>query len=169
MRVSVFDISRTTYLLVCALVTIETAHRGLRVLFVCSGNTCRSPMAAAFVRERYAGIVADSAGAHWAAPAPCTEAARLLFPSGQLDDHVSKSIDAVGGESFDHVWLLHRGEHLQRALEVFPEACVASIGADVDDPYGDSQEAYRACLSTIEGLIVDRLGEHTRPPLTRHG
>jgi tRNA threonylcarbamoyl adenosine modification protein (Sua5/YciO/YrdC/YwlC family) len=148
------------------------------VLFVCTGNTCRSPMAAAIlerdlsagsnlpagqldaagVRIRSAGIAAQE-GAQ-ASPG-AMEAARRAGLS--LDRHRTRSVsDALVAES-DLVYAM-AFEHLLRLRRLFPDASGRSRlldpgGADVGDPFGGSVDDYVAAFRHLEGLIRVRLPE----------
>lgn len=88
-----------------------------KVLFLCTGNSARSPMAAALVRAKSGGAVAAySAGSH---PRPLhPNAARVMREDFglDLDGHVPSSLDDFAGERFDAVISL-----CDRVREVCPE------------------------------------------------
>ncbi|MEU4746035.1 ArsR family transcriptional regulator [Actinosynnema sp. NPDC023658] len=78
--------------------------RGRSVLFLCTGNSARSPMAEALLRHRVEGVLVTSAGSH---------PARRLHPNTvrvlhedygiALGPSQPQSLDAVAGRRFDHV------------------------------------------------------------------
>lgn len=85
--------------------TTATAKRPVRVLFLCTGNSCRSQMAEAFLR--HAGgrhFEAFSAGSH---PAGYIHALALdtlsILGIPPAEDAYSKSFDAVRGSEYDAV------------------------------------------------------------------
>ncbi|MBI1196361.1 MAG: helix-turn-helix domain-containing protein [Phenylobacterium sp.] len=88
-----------------------------KVLFLCTGASARSPMAAALARARSGGAVAAySAGSH---PRPLhPNAARVMREDFglDLDGHVPRSLDDFAGETFDRVVSL-----CDRVREVCPE------------------------------------------------
>jgi protein-tyrosine-phosphatase/DNA-binding transcriptional ArsR family regulator len=88
-----------------------------RVLFLCTGNSARSPMAEALLRARSGGSVeAVSAGSH---PRPMhPNAVRVMGEDFGLDlaDHAPKHLDTFAGQSFDWVISL-----CDRVREVCPE------------------------------------------------
>lgn len=88
----------------------------VRVLFLCTGNSARSPMAAALLRHRTGGRVESvSAGSH---PKPLhPHAARALRDYGiDLGGHHPQHFDAFTGDRFDFVISL-----CDRVREVCPE------------------------------------------------
>ncbi|BCJ48207.1 ArsR family transcriptional regulator [Actinoplanes ianthinogenes] len=94
----------------------STGPAGARVLFLCTGNSARSPMAEALLRARTAGRVeAHSAGSR---PKPIHPlavtvlAARGIDLSGARPRH----LDEFAGQRFDHVITL-----CDRVKEVCPE------------------------------------------------
>ena len=89
----------------------------VKVLFLCTGNSARSPMAEALTRALSGGVVeADSAGSQ---PRPLhPNAVRVLREEHNLDltGHVSKRLDAFVETRFDWVITL-----CDRVREVCPE------------------------------------------------
>lgn len=101
---------------------LSHAHDGAltkpaRVLFLCSGNSARSPMAAALTRARSDGAVAAvSAGSHPRALHP--NALRVMREDYGVDlaDHEARHFDAFADQRFDRVISL-----CDRVREVCPE------------------------------------------------
>ncbi|MDQ7805457.1 ArsR family transcriptional regulator [Amycolatopsis sp. A133] len=77
----------------------------IAVLFVCTGNSARSPIAEALLRRRTAGkVTVTSAGSHPKA-ALHPEAVRVLGDEFGIDitGQRPRHLDAVAGQRFDHV------------------------------------------------------------------
>jgi len=150
-----------------------------RLLFVCTGNTCRSPIAQFLARRlaREAGLAweAESAGIAASPGAPLSEgAARVLAARGiskvrhdarTLDEHLLSQADAV--------YALAR-EHRREIVERFPaRAAKVSVlreaaglpDADVTDPIGGDDAAYEECAGRIEEAlkILIRRSPHAEP------
>ena len=100
-----------------------------KMLFICSGNTCRSPMAAALMKKALKergieGWIVSSAGLMAVPGIPASENAKkaLLEDHGlKIDDHLSRTVDLSMVAEHDYViamtlrhaqWLISRfGQH----------------------------------------------------------
>jgi ribose 5-phosphate isomerase B len=123
----------------------------VRILFVCSGNTCRSPMAAALARARGADALSAGLGARVGGRA-APEAIRL-FP--ELEGHRTRPVDAGAAAAADLIVAMTPA--LAAALRArFPEAAGRVVAWDVPDPAGAGPEAYEDAARRLD-LLVDRL------------
>lgn len=147
-----------------------------RVLFVCTGNTCRSPLAEVMLRqlleERGLGdaITVSSAGVGAAAGAPAAESARKVAEERglRLDGHRSRPVDEEILAQADlvltmtaaHQELLRRRfPRYAHAVYTLKEYAGVEGSPDVEDPFGGGDALYRAVADEIRGLlerIVDR-------------
>jgi protein-tyrosine-phosphatase/DNA-binding transcriptional ArsR family regulator len=90
-----------------------------RVMFLCTGNSARSPMAAALAKARSGGAIqAFSAGSH---PKPLhANAVRIMREAHDLDiaDHTPTHLDTLAGERFD--WVISLCDRVREVCPEFP-------------------------------------------------
>jgi len=149
-----------------------------RILFVCTGNICRSPMAAGIAARTLAdrfgcdpamlpghGIDVQSAGTGAAAGFPASDHAILAMQERGIDIalHQSRPITVDAILAADYIWVMTRG-HLEAVRQMAPEAAgrialLDPAGEDVADPIGGDLEAYRACARRLEKAVAARLTE----------
>lgn len=148
------------------------------IVFVCTGNTCRSPMAEALLRKRLAaklkckveeldnrGVVIMSAGINAAPGSRSTpEAVDVMRAKGlDLSQHESQPLSDRIVRFADLILTMTRN-HRDAILEQWPEAesrthVLSRGGSDVSDPIGGPVELYRKCAEQIDQYLEAWLDE----------
>jgi protein-tyrosine phosphatase len=147
----------------------------LTILFVCTGNTCRSPMAAALCRKLLAdrlggeegvqarSIVVRSCGVFASEGVPASpEAVEVMSRRGaDLTRHRSEPLTAEAIHQADYIFAMTQN-HVHSVLSAVPSAadrCRRLCDGDVADPIGGSAETYSRCADEIEAGLQARLKE----------
>ena len=127
-----------------------------RVLFVCIGNSCRSPMAEAFARRLGDGVVEASSAGIFPAAIIQPETLRVMAErDAPVEDRAPRSVLAIDASRVD-LLINMSGRPLAEALSAFAGR---EIGWDVQDPIGASLAVYRSVRDEIERRVADLIRE----------
>ena len=140
----------------------------LVILFVCTGNTCRSPMAAALMRKKIAEqfpelasqksspIVAISAGVSAFGGDPASHGALQAIRAYQasLDNHQSTQLNSYLVEQADLILAMGQ-RHRNVIVSQWPETAfkvhlIAEDGGEISDPFGGPLEVYQKCAEQLD-------------------
>ena len=132
----------------------------MKIVFVCTGNTCRSPMLAAMFSDyaRKVGFDCEtaSAGMQGGGKSVNPKTEHTLSERGlSAEGHVSSVFGEREAEA-DFVFTMTDAQR-DELRSRFPSATVESLsrffGADIPDPYGGGQADYDAVADIFEGLM----------------
>lgn len=144
------------------------------VLFVCTGNTCRSPMAACMMNDLFAkaGISdwkAVSAGIAAFDGQPASPGARHAMAKRglSLENHRSQSVTQGLLDGCGHVFCMGM-QHAAALMHTFsPLPELRAFSPAVSDPYGGSDAVYEACadelLQHLTTLLPALTGSGSQP------
>ncbi len=156
----------------------------LKILFVCTGNTCRSPMAEALfnnavLHSRLPYQVTSSSAGLYAVSGDrvSPEVLSLLSQEGlDLNEHSATLLNQALVEDSDLI-LVMTGTHKHELYSIFPDAVKKTyllkefagenhIHGDINDPLGQGLEKYqqvlediRLCIKKIISKMEDSLHE----------
>ena len=146
---------------------IKNTNDKVTVIFVCTGNTCRSQMAEGLMREFGRGKVeVHSAGSHpeeIVAPYAIKDMAEIGI---DISKQKPKGFDAVKDIHFD--WVITRCDHARDFCPVFVSKAGESerVHWSIPDPVNASNDpvesikGYRSARDDIAGRIKDWLQEN---------
>ncbi len=160
----------------------EGEAQPLKICFVCTGNTCRSPMAAAVanamaakelealpasVRESAVPVLdAISRGLYAAVSSPISAHAVAALEGANIEptagrdyhDHTARNLTETDADTADWLVAMSQG-HAMEILMRFPQAAqkIICMPHPISDPYGGDLAVYQTCLDEITAGVRELL------------
>jgi protein-tyrosine-phosphatase len=138
------------------------------VLFVCTANRCRSPIAMTLLRDKVKRLASvldwriESAGTWTIEGLPAVDGAKLVMAEKGLDlsQHLSHQVTGDMLRSFSLILTMERGQKEALQIEfqevssrVFLLSEMVGVINDISDPVGKSLTEFRQTVVDIETLI----------------
>lgn len=135
------------------------------IAFVCSGNTCRSPMAEGIfnklAEEKQLEIVAESFGTHTLSGMSVSEnSVKVCAEIGvDLSKKLSVSVNDVQLDRYERFYCMSHSHSI-----VLSEYCNVAVDKitvlNVADPYGGDENIYRECREQIYNTVKEITDEY---------
>ena len=143
-------------------------EKRISVCFVCTGNTCRSPMAEAMLKHLGGGAYkVCSAGVSAVTGDKITvNAVKALkkagipsTPENNYEAHEARMIDAAIMDENDMIVAITEN-HMLNLLLSFPEYAdkISVMPKDIPDPFMFGEAVYDRCLEEITACIKEKFG-----------
>ena len=133
-----------------------------QILFVCTGNTCRSPMAEGILKAISKGMMSVSSAGLFADGSPVSEHAITVMNELGIDisGHQSRQITEELVKDANFI-LAMTPSHLQMLSAMFPQyrekmltlAEWAGESGEISDPFGSDRDVYRQCRDELKRMI----------------
>jgi protein-tyrosine phosphatase len=155
-------------------------QKKIRILFVCLGNICRSPLAEALFKHKIKQRKLDhlfeveSCGTanYHIGDTPDPRTIKNALKNGVTIDHLGRQLSASDFDYFDHVFVMDKS-NLLNALRLAEQRHHGKVGMmrihdtigngeDVPDPWSGNEEGFQEVFEMLDRnaeILIDKLSE----------
>ncbi|CAC97910.1 TPA: low molecular weight protein arginine phosphatase [Listeria innocua] len=133
----------------------------MNILFVCTGNTCRSPLAEKILQNMRPDLEVRSAGTRALDGVTISENSReILLQMNLPGEHAAKKITEADIDWADEVYVMTKN-HQAELKSIFPAASnkiqlISEDETDITDPFGGPIEQYEITYYELKSAISER-------------
>ena len=133
----------------------------MNILFVCTGNTCRSPLAEGYLRSKGIDDVTVSSRGIAADGSPVSLNTKTVMVEAGIDisSHISKQITDSDISLADKIICLSPSHKAVLLSAGVPEYKLFILGSGISDPFGGDISVYRRCrdeiFAAVDALLKD--------------
>ncbi len=126
----------------------------MNILFVCTGNTCRSPMAEGYLKSKAKGDISVRSAGFCEGLAAVSENAALCLEEIGIDikNHLSSEITTADIAWADRI-ICMSNSHMAALAMYTDKQKLSVLGGGIPDPYGRDITVYRNCRDAITNAI----------------
>lgn len=126
----------------------------MKILFICTGNTCRSPMAEGYMKSM--GFDCESRGLAADGSKVSNNSAEAMKEIDiDITDHISKQLTKSDIDNFDTIICMSKN-HFDYLTSLGIKCEV--LGDGISDPFGGDIDVYRNCRDEIIRALYKRFG-----------
>ena len=135
----------------------------MKILFICTGNTCRSPMAEAMMKEKCRDRndieIASCGLCAFSGDSATDESIETMRQYGiDISGHRARPFSMYMVSEYD-IFCVMTESHVQTLSQLVPKNKLLILGGGIPDPYGQGQDAYKKCAEKIDKALNGMLSE----------